>query len=96
MSLLLVATGKPVNGLILAGIGFLIVSNIDNLLRPFIIGSQVELHPMAVFFSLLGGVLLFGPVGIMAGPMVLTILLALQDIVREMRAGQGTGTNIIE
>lgn len=85
LALMLMAQGNTVNGVILLAVGFIIVSNIDNVLRPFIIGQQVELHPMAVFFSLLGGVLLFGPVGIMAGPMLLTILLALQDVVREMR-----------
>lgn len=85
MALILAAQGKPIHAVALAAFGFIVVSNIDNLLRPFIIGQQVELHPMAIFFSLLGGVLLFGPVGIMAGPMILTVLLALQDILREMR-----------
>ncbi len=68
---------------VLLGVGFLVVSNIDNLLRPFVIGARVELHPLAVFFFLLGGVFFFGPVGLMAGPMVLTLLLAIQDVVRE-------------
>lgn len=90
MSLALIAQGKTGHGIGLALFGFLVVSNIDNLLRPFIIGQQITLHPMAVFFSLLGGVLLFGPVGIMAGPMVLTIVLALIEIAREMRKGVAT------
>jgi len=63
--------------------GFLIVSNIDNALRPFLIGGRIDLHPMVIFFSILGGVLLFGPVGVMAGPMAVTILFALAEVYRE-------------
>lgn len=63
--------------------GFLIVSNIDNALRPFLIGGRIDLHPMVIFFAILGGVLLFGPVGVMAGPMAVTILFALAEVYRE-------------
>jgi predicted PurR-regulated permease PerM len=63
--------------------GFLIVSNIDNALRPFLIGGRTNLHPMIIFFSILGGVLLFGPVGVMAGPMLITIVLTLVEVLRE-------------
>ncbi len=83
LSLILMAQGKWGAGIGLAIWGFGVISNVDNILRPFIIGSRVKLHPMAIFFSLLGGVLALGPVGIMAGPVLLTILLGLQDIVRE-------------
>jgi len=83
MALLLASQGHYVQAGILAGVGLLIISNVDNILRPYIIGSQVNLHPMAIFFSLLGGVLALGPVGIVAGPVILTVLLALQEIIRE-------------
>ena len=66
--------------------GFLIVSNIDNALRPFLIGGRIDLHPMVIFFAILGGVLLFGPVGVMAGPMAVTILFALAEVYRESNA----------
>lgn len=82
LSLALIGSGKVWNGVGLLLFGFLVVSQIDNVLRPFIIGIRVSLHPMAIFFALLGGLLAFGPVGIMAGPMLLTALLALQDILR--------------
>lgn len=83
LSLLLLAQGHYWQGLGLAAFGFLVVSQADNILRPFIIGARVDLHPMAIFFSLLGGIFAMGPVGIMIGPVVLTVLLAVQDIVRE-------------
>ncbi|MBL8086603.1 MAG: AI-2E family transporter [Chthonomonas sp.] len=85
LSLMLLSQGKTVEGIVLLGVGFGIVSQVDNLLRPFVIGAKVQLHPMGIFFSLLGGVLVFGPVGIMAGPVVLTALIGLQDVIREAR-----------
>ncbi|MFN3684034.1 MAG: AI-2E family transporter [Fimbriimonadaceae bacterium] len=81
----LITQGRPLAGVLLMAYGFAVVSNIDNVLRPFIIGAQTNLHPMAVFFSLLGGVFLLGPVGLMAGPMVLTVALCLADALREAR-----------
>lgn len=83
LSLILISQGKTWEGVGLGAFGFLIVSNADNVLRPFIIGTRVQLHPMAIFFSLLGGVLALGPVGIMMGPVLLTLLLAIQEIIRE-------------
>jgi predicted PurR-regulated permease PerM len=88
IGLLLLAQGNVQGGLIVLGVGFAIVSQIDNVLKPFFIGGRANLHPMAIFFSILGGVLLVGPIGVMAGPMALTILLALQDVVRERYAGR--------
>jgi predicted PurR-regulated permease PerM len=82
-SIMLIANGKQMEGLALLAIGFIIISNVDNVLRPWIIGTRVPLHPMAIFFSLLGGVLSMGPVGIMAGPVLLTLVLAIIEVIRE-------------
>lgn len=95
LSLLLLAQGKYWQGFTLAGVGFLVISQVDNILRPFIIGARVDLHPMAIFFSLLGGIFMFGPVGIMVGPVVLTILLALQEIIRERLNEQRASAEIV-
>jgi len=81
--LLLLSQGKSNQAMIVLGVGFLIVSNIDNALRPFLIGGRVNLHPMVIFFAILGGVLLFGPIGVMAGPMIATILILMLEVVRE-------------
>jgi predicted PurR-regulated permease PerM len=78
----LLAQGKVNEGIAVLGLGFLVVSQIDNFVRPFLIGERVNLHPLAIFFSILGCVLWIGPIGIMAGPMLLTTLLALVEAVR--------------
>lgn len=85
VGLALIAQGNTLAGILLLAFGFGVISQIDNILRPFVISAKVPLHPMAIFFSLLGGVIALGPVGIMAGPVLLTVLMAIQEIVRERR-----------
>lgn len=78
----LIIQGKTVEGIAILAFGFIVVSNIDQFLRSHFIGSGTKIHPMAILISLLGGVLVLGPVGVMAGPMLLTLLLAIVDVMR--------------
>jgi predicted PurR-regulated permease PerM len=84
LGLTLIMQGHYAAGVIMLLFCFGVVSQIDNLLRPWLIGAQTSLHPMSIFFSLLGGVLLFGPIGIMAGPIILTLALAMVEVLREI------------
>jgi predicted PurR-regulated permease PerM len=54
----------------------------DNFLRPKLISGLGGLHPLLVFFSVLGGLLLFGVIGLVLGPMVLALLLSLLEVYR--------------
>lgn len=56
------------------------VGLIDNLLGPKLIGRGTELHPLLILLSVLGGVVFFGPVGLLLGPIILSLLFALLDI----------------
>lgn len=56
------------------------VGLIDNLLGPKLIGRGMEVHPLAVFLSVLGGLAFFGPLGFLLGPLAMSICLALIDI----------------
>lgn len=84
--LALLYQGKIWQGIFVLVWGFVVISNIDNFLRPKYIGEQVGLHYIGIFFSLLGGILAFGPVGLIAGPVLLTIALELVAYSRESRA----------
>jgi len=59
--------------------GTFIVSTVDNFLRPRLIRGQTKLHELFVFFSVLGGMRVFGLLGIVLGPVVLAITLALLE-----------------
>lgn len=74
--------GKYVNAIVLALVGLIVISNVDNALRPFVISAKSGLHPLGIFFSVLGGVLLIGPIGIMVGPVLLTLVIAFADVLR--------------
>lgn len=76
------------NSLIVRGIGLfayglLLVSTIDNILRPVIIGNKMSLHPAMVFLGVIGGILLFGPLGILLGPMLIAILIVFARIYKK-------------
>ncbi len=58
-------------GLLAAG---LIVSSIDTFLKPKIIGDQAKIHPVIVLLGVLGGLSLFGFIGIITGPLILALL----------------------
>jgi predicted PurR-regulated permease PerM len=82
--LLLLAQGDIKTALILFGVGGGFVSQIDNVLRPFFIGGRTNLHPIGVFFSILGGLLFFGPIGVMMGPLLLSFLLVAVEALRNV------------
>ncbi|MFA5948282.1 MAG: AI-2E family transporter [Candidatus Gracilibacteria bacterium] len=57
-----------------------LVANIDNFVKPYVIGSTSALHPFAVLIVMLGGALAFGIKGLIFGPFVLTLTLAFLHI----------------
>ena len=63
--------------------GTLIVSSIDNVVRPWVVGGRVELHPMVLLFFILGGVEAFGFIGLFLGPVVASVLTAVFGMLRE-------------
>lgn len=78
----LAATGHWGKALFLAAWGALVIGTIDNFLRPKLVGEKTKLHELFIFFSVLGGLHVFGVVGIVLGPVVLAITLALLDVFR--------------
>jgi predicted PurR-regulated permease PerM len=53
---------------------------IDNLLEPIVIGRESGLHELMVFFSMLGGIGLFGVMGFIVGPVIAALFLTLLEI----------------
>jgi len=64
--------------------GALIVSSSDNLLRPVLVGADAQMSNMMILLSTLGGVTLFGPVGIIIGPLIAALFSAVWFIFREV------------
>ena len=64
-------------GIILVIWGAVVISSIDNLVRPKLIKNQTRLHELFVFFAVLGGISMFGLLGIVLGPVILAITIGL-------------------
>ncbi len=79
-ALLLLVTGHPGMAIFLACWGLLVVGLIDNLIKPLLIRRGLEMHGAIVFFSLIGGLAAFGAIGLLLGPLVIALFLALLRI----------------
>jgi predicted PurR-regulated permease PerM len=79
-ALFLALQGNWGSALILTLWGMLVVGTVDNLLRPILVGNRLKLHTVLVFLSVVGGLILFGPAGVILGPVVLTVTIALLEI----------------
>lgn len=78
--LFLLATGHT-----LAALGFGIwsvffVGAVDNLLNPIIVGRKIDIHPLLVLLSVLGGLIFLGPAGILIGPLVISFIYSLMSV----------------
>jgi len=80
--ILLLVHGHVARGTLLLLFGFLVVSSVDNLLRAILVSDRAQLHPLIVFFSVLGAILVFGGVGLFIGPVLFVLCLALIEAAR--------------
>lgn len=92
-------TGQMISAFGLLTWSMLIVGLVDNLIAPYLIGRGNNLHPFIVLISVLGGITLFGPIGFVIGPVIVTLFLALleiyhQYIVNDKSIEEATKTSI--
>ncbi|WP_157899237.1 AI-2E family transporter [Luteitalea pratensis] len=66
----LALTGHWVKAVALAAFCGLVVGSIDNVLRPRLVGRDTEMHDLMILFSTLGGIIAFGPIGFIIGPII--------------------------
>ncbi len=82
-SIYLYVTGSGLSGILLAVWGTVFVSLPDNFLKPLIIGKKAKIPTFLLFIGILGGLKVYGFLGILAGPLVVTLLTAFVQIYRE-------------
>jgi predicted PurR-regulated permease PerM len=86
-ALFLALEGSWGKAVILTVWGAGVVSLIDNLLYPLLVGKRLRLHTLPVFIAIVGGILLFGSAGVILGPVTLAVMVALVDIWRRRIGG---------
>jgi predicted PurR-regulated permease PerM len=82
----LVAIGEWPRAVALVLWGTLVVSGLDNFLRPRLVGGRVGLSELVMFFALLGGLQVFGILGIVLGPVLFAIAASIVNVLNDRRA----------
>lgn len=80
IALVQLLTGEVWQGVTILAVSFLVILNVDNLLRPRLVGSRSGLHDLVVFFSTLGGLATFGVTGIIVGPVIAAFVQSMLEI----------------
>jgi predicted PurR-regulated permease PerM len=78
--LILVLSGSYMKGIGLLLYGALIISSVDNIIKPLVIGGRTKMHILLVFFSVLGGIRFFGFLGFILGPLITALCLSLLEM----------------
>ncbi|MEI7576948.1 MAG: AI-2E family transporter [Armatimonadota bacterium] len=91
VGLLFLAQGDVKSALTVLGVGVLVISQIDNVLKSFLIGNQ---HPLVIFISVLGGVAVMGSVGLILGPVSMAVLAELYKYIDQKL--NPTPENVVE
>ena len=81
-ALYLLVTQQWWKAAILIAWGTLVIGMVDNFLRPKLVGEKTRLHELIIFFSVLGGLQIFGVLGLVLGPVVVALTLALLEVFR--------------
>jgi predicted PurR-regulated permease PerM len=80
VALLKLATGHTVAAIFLLVWGVVVVALIDNLAKPLFMRGGMEIHGAVIFFALIGGLAVFGAIGLVAGPLIVSFLIAVVRI----------------
>lgn len=88
---LTVSTLKGVLFLIIAGA---IITVLDNFLRPMYLQDRINVHPLIIFFSILGGIKLFGINGLVLGPMVIILFFTVLDLLTEEKRPEDSNPSV--
>ncbi|MBN1128030.1 MAG: AI-2E family transporter [Chitinispirillaceae bacterium] len=74
------ATGHVWQGIVILALSFGVVSMVDNILRPRLVGQNARLHDLLIFFSTIGGLAMFGPMGVITGPVIMAFFVSITEI----------------
>jgi predicted PurR-regulated permease PerM len=82
IGIILIVTHHVPQGIFVLAWGACFVSAFDNMIRPRLCGAKMDLHPLLVFLSMFGGIAVFGMMGLLVGPLIAALLMAMLRIYR--------------
>jgi predicted PurR-regulated permease PerM len=80
-AIVLMLDGEFTHAFILV-LAFIALTVADSIYYPHLVGNRMKLHTAIAFIAAIGGILLFGPMGFILGPLAVTLTLALKDILK--------------
>ena len=80
VGIIMLLTGQITQGIVILAVGALVISTVDNLIKPTLVGRDTQMHPLLILLSTLGGLSMFGVTGFVIGPIVMSLFIALWDI----------------
>jgi predicted PurR-regulated permease PerM len=80
LGIFMFANGEHIKAIVFVILCGGIISTLDNILRPLFLKDSVKLHPLVIFFSILGGIISFGFNGLILGPMLVIIFLTVLEL----------------
>ncbi|MDR0599369.1 MAG: AI-2E family transporter [Treponema sp.] len=83
-------SGDTAGGILFLAVSGFFISTLDNVIRPMFLRNQIQLHPLIIFFAILGGVSVFGFNGVILGPMVVILFLTVLDLFLREHKLEGT------
>ncbi len=87
----LVFQGDYIHGIGLFLFGVFVISMVDNILKPLIIGTRTKMPTVIILFSVLGGIRLFGMIGLIMGPLIIAIFISVFELFKTMEGVEGQG-----
>jgi predicted PurR-regulated permease PerM len=90
LGLSVLALQGVVSGITFLALCALFISFLDNFLRPFFLKDRIKIHPLLIFFSILGGIAAFGLNGILLGPIIVILFFTIVDIALEEESNPET------
>lgn len=92
VGILLAFSGRAVEGLFLIIYGGVIINVVDAALRPRLMKGKVQLHPLIVILSVIGGITAFGPLGLIYGPLIAVFFTSLMEVYNHQFLKYGDST----
>jgi predicted PurR-regulated permease PerM len=81
--ILMMIMGHLWTGILILAFGSLVISMVDHFLRPILLGKDVSMHPLLIFLSTMGGIIVFGFTGFIIGPIIMSLAMAVWNMYEE-------------
>ena len=86
IGIILCATTSVIKGIAFLVLAAICISFLDNFLRPLFLKDRIHVHPLVIFFAILGGLKVFGMNGLVLGPLIVILFFTVLDLMIEKKS----------